>query len=50
MASPASGLTFTVEHIPDHQRAVKALLVLLERHAARAQAEAATREAPNAPR
>jgi hypothetical protein len=33
MASPQAGLTFTAEYVPDHQRMVRALLILLERHA-----------------
>ena len=50
MASPLSGVTFMAKHEPDHKRMVKALLVLLERHAQRAQTEATAHEAPNAPR
>ncbi len=49
MASPGSRLTFSAEHVPDHVRQVKALLLLLERHAQRAPAAAPTppRETPN---
>jgi hypothetical protein len=42
-------VTFTAEYVPDHQRMVKALLVLLERHAqTAAPAPTPPREAPAA--
>jgi hypothetical protein len=44
VASPLAGVTFIAEYVPDHQRMVKALLILLERHAQTAPAPTSPRE------